>query len=58
MCALPIYAIRQLIHDGKAEADITATATKHGMKTLREDGMRWVENGVTSVEEVMRVTRD
>ncbi len=51
-------AIRQLIHDGRAEADITATAAKHGMKTLREDGMRWVENGVTSVEEVMRVTRD
>jgi general secretion pathway protein E len=51
-------AIRQLIHDGRAEADITHAATKHGMKTLRDDGMRWVENGVTSLEEVMRVTRD
>jgi len=51
-------AIRGLIHDGKAEADIAATAAKYGMKTLRDDGMRWVEQGVTSIEEVMRVTRD
>jgi general secretion pathway protein E len=50
--------LRQLIHDGKAEADIAAAAATDGMKTLREDGMRWVESGVTSLEEVMRVTRD
>jgi len=51
-------SIRTLIHDGKSEADIAAAAAKAGMKTLREDGMRWVESGVTSLEEVMRVTRD
>jgi general secretion pathway protein E len=51
-------AIRQLIHDGKPESEINAVAAQHGMKTLREDGMRWVDAGVTSLEEVMRVTRD
>ena len=50
--------IRQLIHDGKAEADIARAAANGGMKTLREDGMRWVEQKVTSLEEVLRVTRD
>ena len=51
-------SIRTLIHDGKSEADIATAAATAGMKTLREDGMRWVESGVTSLEEVMRVTRD
>ena len=31
---------------------------KNGMVTLREDGQRWVNADVTSLEEVMRVTRD
>ncbi len=51
-------SIRHLIHDGKSEADIAKAAAAHGMKTLREDGMRWVESKVTSLEEVIRVTRD
>jgi general secretion pathway protein E len=50
--------IRSLIHDGESEAEIAVTASQAGMKTLREDGMRWVESGVTSIEEVIRVTRD
>jgi general secretion pathway protein E len=29
-----------------------------GMVPLREDGLRWVAEGVTSMEEVLRVTRD
>jgi general secretion pathway protein E len=51
-------SIRQLVHDGKAEADIAAAASNAGMKTLREDGMRWVDAKVTSMEELIRVTRD
>ena len=51
-------SISTLIHDGKSEADIAAAAAKAGMQTLREDGMRWVDAGVTSLEEVIRVTRD
>jgi general secretion pathway protein E len=30
----------------------------NGMVSLREDGQRWVDAGVTSHEEVLRVTRD
>jgi general secretion pathway protein E len=51
-------AIRQLIHDGAAESAILDAARQHGMRTLREDGMRWVDAGVTTREEVLRVTRD
>ena len=28
------------------------------MRTLREDGLRWVLSGLTSLEEVIRVTRE
>ena len=50
--------LRKLIHDGAAESGIAAMAMKNGMVTLRDDGRRWVDAGVTSREEVMRVTRD
>jgi general secretion pathway protein E len=49
---------RKLIHDGAAESAIAAVAIKNGMVTLREDGQRWVNAGVTSLEEVLRVTRE
>ena len=50
--------LRKLIHDGAAESDITTAAIGNGMVPLREDGLRWVNEGVTSLEEVLRVTRD
>ncbi len=50
--------LRKLIHDGAAESGIAAMAIKNGMVTLRDDGKRWVDVGVTSLEEVLRVTRD
>jgi len=28
------------------------------MRSLRDDGMRWVSRGMTSLEEVVRVTRE
>jgi type II secretory ATPase GspE/PulE/Tfp pilus assembly ATPase PilB-like protein len=28
-----------------------------GMTRLREDGLRWVRDGTTSLDEVLRVTR-
>jgi len=31
-------------------------ARKEGMKTLREDGLEKVKQGITSVDEVIRVT--
>ena len=50
--------LRKLIHDGAAESDITSAAVTNGMVPLREDGLRWVNEGVTSLEDVLRVTRD
>jgi len=50
--------LRKLIHDQASEANIAKTARKAGMLTLREDGLRWVNEGVTSLDEVLRVTRD
>lgn len=50
--------IRKQIHDGVSEASIAKAAKKAGMLTLREDGLRWVNDGVTSLDEVLRVTRD
>jgi general secretion pathway protein E len=51
-------AMRQLIHHGSNEPDLRAHAAKAGMRTMRDDGQRWVESGVSSREEVVRVTRD
>ena len=50
--------LRKLIHDQASEANIAKAARKAGMLTLREDGLRWVNEGVTSLDEVLRVTRD
>jgi len=38
--------------------EIAAAATEHGMASLREDGLRLVREGVTSLEELRRVTSD
>ncbi len=51
-------AVRALIHQGARESEIREAAVASGMKSMREDGARWVEAGVTSADEVIRVTRD
>jgi general secretion pathway protein E len=51
-------AIRGQIHGQSAEADIRTAALARGMTLMREDGERLVAQGITSREEVMRVTRD
>jgi general secretion pathway protein E len=50
--------IRNLIHGRAAESEIAATAEATGMRSMREDGERLVAEGVTSAEEVLRVTRE
>ncbi|MCZ7561778.1 MAG: type II secretion system ATPase GspE [Burkholderiaceae bacterium] len=50
--------IRGLIHRNAVETEIRATALRAGMLSMRDDGRRWVEAGVTSADEVVRVTRD
>ncbi|MEO5735780.1 MAG: type II secretion system ATPase GspE [Rubrivivax sp.] len=51
-------AVQTLIHNRAAEQDLSAAARTAGLKSMREDGERLVKNGVTSLEEVIRVTRD
>ncbi len=49
--------IRKLIID-KADADVIATAaSREGMKTMLEDGLEKVSSGMTTLEEILRVTK-
>ena len=50
--------LRALIHAQASEADLRACAQRHGMRLMREDGERLVQQGITSREELLRVTRD
>ena len=51
-------AIRAQIHNQASEADIRAAALTDGMQLMRDDGERLIAAGITSREEVLRVTRD
>ena len=51
-------AIRAQIHNRAAEAEIRAAALAAGMTLMRDDGERLVQAGITSREELVRVTRD
>ena len=48
--------LKELTIARAAEPEITAAAEAEGMLTLREDGVSKVRMGVTSLEEVLRVT--
>jgi general secretion pathway protein E len=50
--------VRALIHSRAAESQLFVAAEAAGLRSMREDGERLVEQGVTSPEEVMRVTRE
>jgi general secretion pathway protein E len=55
--------IAQLIHHGSNEAALRLAAQQpergaRGLRLLREDGLRWLVAGETSLEELLRVTRD
>jgi general secretion pathway protein E len=50
--------IQGLIHGRAAEQELVKAATANGMRSMREDGERLVAEGITSLEEVVRVTRD
>lgn len=57
-----LFVLDAAMHDAiLAGADATtlhATARRHGMFTLFEDGLRKVARGTTSIEELLRVTLD
>ncbi|MBM3837078.1 MAG: type II/IV secretion system protein [Verrucomicrobia bacterium] len=52
------YDIRQMILKSCSSGEIGAVARRSGMRTLAEDGWRLVCEGVTTPEEVLRVTKD
>jgi type II secretory ATPase GspE/PulE/Tfp pilus assembly ATPase PilB-like protein len=55
---LPINdAIRELIMKRATANEIKEKAITLGMRTLREDGIEKVKNGITTVDEVLRVTQ-
>lgn len=50
--------ITKHIHSHSSEAEIKEIAITQGMTLMREDGERLVQAGITSREELIRVTRD
>jgi general secretion pathway protein E len=50
--------LRALVHRNAGEGELRAAAIRNGMQTMRDDGFRWVHDGTTSFDEVVRVTRD
>jgi general secretion pathway protein E len=50
--------IRTQIHNRASEAEVRDAALQAGMTLMRDDGERLVREGVTSREELVRVTRD
>jgi len=50
--------IREMILEGKNLEEMRKEAIKEGNSTLREDGIKKVKKGITTVEEVLRVTMD
>ena len=51
-------AMRSLIHNRADEQALIAAARAGGLRSMREDGERLITEGVTSREEVLRVTGD
>ena len=52
---MPVHGELRTLIESSAE-EIFAAAVRQGMTTLRDDGMRLALNGVSSVDEIRRVT--
>jgi general secretion pathway protein E len=50
--------IRALIHNQASEAQLREAALRNGMALMRDDGERLVRQGISTREELIRVTRD
>jgi general secretion pathway protein E len=50
--------LRSLIHAQVSEGELFTAASALGMRPMREDGQRLLDAGITSLEEVLRVTPD
>jgi len=55
---LPVSGpIRELVMKRATIKEMKDKATEHGMRTLREDGIEKVIKGITTIDEVLRVTQ-
>jgi type II secretory ATPase GspE/PulE/Tfp pilus assembly ATPase PilB-like protein len=54
---MPIHGLGNVLLNGSTE-EIFEAAREQGMRTLREDGLRLAIAGVTTIDEVRRVTGD
>ncbi len=50
--------IRALVLQSRASTEIRKIAVRDGMRSLREDGLRLLRTGATTLEEIIRVTKD
>jgi general secretion pathway protein E len=50
--------VSALIHNRAAESQLFVAAEAAGLRSMREDGERLVAEGITSAEELMRVTKE
>jgi general secretion pathway protein E len=48
---------RALILAGASDSELEAAARRGGMRTMYQDGLDKVARGLTTIEEVLRVTR-
>ncbi|HDO34678.1 MAG TPA: hypothetical protein ENH07_00055 [Nitrospirae bacterium] len=48
--------IKELVLEGASSLDIKKEAVRGGMKTLRMSGVTKIKEGVTTIEEILRVT--
>lgn len=50
--------LRRLVHHSAPTHELREVARRHGMLTLREEGVRMAVEGRTSLEEILRVTQN
>ncbi len=50
--------IREMVVKGKSSDDIKEYAVSHGMKTLRDNAFQKALSGLTTIEEVLRITTE
>jgi len=48
--------IRAVLHDLEDESTLTNIARRHGWRPLREEGLRFADEGRSTLEEILRVT--
>ena len=47
--------VRAIIHERRSERDLRAHMTEGAARSLAKDALRWLEDGTTSLAEVLRV---